>query len=377
MIKSKIILKLENNFSEGLVNSIKKRGTPLIEPIDNDSENILLTFLYFGTDNTKNVTIIGEFPGENYKDNYLDRIEKTNIFYKSYLVPNSLKFTYMFSENDGFNDDWKNREENLELDSNCKLKHRIDGEDFSLCSLPKSKELISENFLKRYKLNNLNKEFIKSKYLQEERKIWLITPKNPKKLIIFFDGNDYLENLYGEEIVNHYNFKNNNELLAVFIENKNRFKDFDINENYSNFILKEVLKELEKKYNFEEKIICGLSLGCRGILNLLTKDKNSFNHIILQSGSYLRNYKKYDPFQIINSFNQITFLDCQFYFNYGYLEKNFYLYEKMSLYELNQNLIKSLKSKKVEVMDLEFMGGHDYIFWHEGLIEILNKISKN
>jgi enterochelin esterase family protein len=96
MLKSKLISNLEKSSNKNLIKNIKKNGTPIFEKIENNNKELLLTFIYFGNEKTNNVTILGEFPCDNFKENYLNKLTNKNIWFKSYIVPNDIKFTYKF-----------------------------------------------------------------------------------------------------------------------------------------------------------------------------------------------------------------------------------------------------------------------------------------
>ncbi len=86
---------------------VEMYGTPLIEEIGGDNENVLITFLYKADSSVKNILIYGAFPGFRYSENILDRILDTNIWYKIYIVRNNVKFKYNFSLNYEFDNDYK------------------------------------------------------------------------------------------------------------------------------------------------------------------------------------------------------------------------------------------------------------------------------
>src|SRR6056297_1321909 len=82
-----------------MVRSIKsniiKKGLPLIEK---DDDNYIITFIYLNS-SSKNISVIGSFPGFSIENQRLKRISNTDIWYKSYKINKPINFTYGFVKN--------------------------------------------------------------------------------------------------------------------------------------------------------------------------------------------------------------------------------------------------------------------------------------
>lgn len=119
-LKSKSIYQLEekikkygNSAIEEFLSNLKKSGAPIIEDIENDCENNLVTFIYKGNKECASVLFVPDIGLDKFKDNYIDfkmeRITETDLWYITYEVKNNLRFVYYFSPNDPLDDNWNDR----------------------------------------------------------------------------------------------------------------------------------------------------------------------------------------------------------------------------------------------------------------------------
>ena len=89
------------NAVETFWKEIKEKGAPLIEPLEGNQTEMLVTFLWQGNPNTKNVTImwfpcIALLQPDEYR---LIRLGETNVWYKSLPVDKRKRFMYQLAEN--------------------------------------------------------------------------------------------------------------------------------------------------------------------------------------------------------------------------------------------------------------------------------------
>lgn len=79
-------------------------GAPLVEPIPNDSEHSLVTFVWQGSPAAENVVITDGVSvgvgGADPLNSQMTRLDGTSVWYRSYVVRNDGRFTYALSEND-------------------------------------------------------------------------------------------------------------------------------------------------------------------------------------------------------------------------------------------------------------------------------------
>ena len=81
---------------------VTAEGTPLVESIEKDPQHQLVTFLWRGTSETRNVFPIGSFKiGGRYPLDYVfHQIPLTDVWYLTVRLPTGARFTYALSEND-------------------------------------------------------------------------------------------------------------------------------------------------------------------------------------------------------------------------------------------------------------------------------------
>ncbi len=79
---------------------VVRRGTPLVEAIAGDITHSLVTFLWRGGDEIRNVVVMDGVAQGTSTQNRLSRLEGTDVWYKSYRVRNNILTAYIFSLND-------------------------------------------------------------------------------------------------------------------------------------------------------------------------------------------------------------------------------------------------------------------------------------
>jgi hypothetical protein len=79
---------------------VTAEGTPLVESIDKDPQHQLVTFLWRGTSETRNVFPIGSFKvGGRYPSDYVfHQMPLTDVWYLTVRLPTGARFTYGLSE---------------------------------------------------------------------------------------------------------------------------------------------------------------------------------------------------------------------------------------------------------------------------------------
>src|SRR5271156_4256065 len=79
--------------------AVHKSGAPLVEEVPGEKDFSLLTFLWHGNDQTRNVVIFDGVAGFEAKDRML-HLAGTDVWYKTYRVRNDARFAYNLSPND-------------------------------------------------------------------------------------------------------------------------------------------------------------------------------------------------------------------------------------------------------------------------------------
>lgn len=78
---------------------IEKKGTPIFEEIEGDDKYNIITFLVQEDEEVENIVCFSIFVTEDIKEGLLERIEDTNIYFKSYRILKGIRETYNFTKN--------------------------------------------------------------------------------------------------------------------------------------------------------------------------------------------------------------------------------------------------------------------------------------
>lgn len=360
---------------------VEREGTPLIEEVQGE-EKVIITFLYRGNEGVNNVLIYGGVPGYRYSENIMERLEDTDIWFKSYIVRNDVKFEYNFSLNYEFHNDYKKIKKNSIIDSlNPKRVINMNDEEnpesvetvYSLVELPKVKPDIWTIPNKQVEKGNIKLSRFESKIMGNTRRIWVYTPNeydekaSPYNLLVLTDGFDYLNYLSANVVLdNLIHEKRIPPTVCILVDSsKNRYEELTCNESFMKFITEEVMPWGYENYNItrepEKTIIGGLSLGGLTASYIALKRWDVFGKVISQSGSYW-----YESQWLTKEFEKEQKLPIRFYLNAGLLEDAPYDDEPVMMEVIN-NMRDVLLSKGYDVKYENFQSGHDYLCWGETL----------
>lgn len=375
--------------------SIEREGGPLIESIKDDDDNALLTYIYKGDENTKNIVVMHPTCWKDYKDNMLTNIPGTNIWLKSYVVRNDVRGRYDFSVNDALDDDWSKRDSNIRHD--VYNKNRIifkgdEGEEDSIVSyfvMPKA-----EKYIWTIERESVNKGIVEShnvyfKGLDEKRKIYVYKPynysqKNIYKLLVLADGDTYIDilsvntvidNLIAEGVIP--------PIIVILIDGgDNRNQELMCSEAFANCLAFEIMPWVKANFHVSERaediIIGGFSLGGLFAAFMGLQYPNIFGNVLSQSGSFFWSPNAPEEVNwIITKYKEAERLPAKFFINVGVLENMEYP-PYSSMIDVNKKMRDVLLGKKeCNVRYEEFKSGHDYLSWGEtlanGLIALIGK----
>lgn len=391
---------LVRQINSGDINSInlfwqevQSYGAPLIEKIEGDNENVLITFLYRDDTNIKNILIYGAFPGFRYAENIMDRILDTNIWYKTYIIRNNVKFKYNFSLNYEFDNDYKKIKANSILDplNHNKIVFAKDDEVpdstemiNSLVVLSKSKKDIWTSSRSEIHKGQIELHRLPDLDSDSNRRIWVYTPFGYKKgsekfnLLVLTDGFDYLNYLSAKNVLDNLMYENAiPPTVCVLIDNNiNRFEELTCNAAFSNFVSQRLIPWIWDNYwvskEARKTIIGGVSLGGLSSAYLAFKNPDIFGNVLSQSASFWWNSE-----WLTNEFKKSNKLTLKFYLNVGIFEDKPYDDEPV-MKDAIDNMYKVLLEKGYDVKYEKFYSGHDYLSWSEtlanGLIELMGRM---
>lgn len=398
LLRSKKIIELEEKIQQGNNQAVEKfwceieeNGTPLIEKIDGDHENVLVSFIYKADKQIENVVLIPPIGAGNFSENKMERLLDTDIWHINYKIRNDVRFSYFFSPNDFFDDDWEKRYKNSTHDifnKNLIVFTDDDGEDELIKSyalMPNEKEHFFVKERTDVPKGSIHEHKFHSEKLEKDRRIRIYTPYNydesnkPYRFLVLTDGDEYINMLSATKVLdNLISDKKIPDVVVIFIDStETREEELMCNDTFADIIVKELIPWVRDNYNISNKadegIIGGLSLGGLTAAYLGLKYSEVFGNVISQSGSYWYKPESYEGAEsdcwLSTQFDAIDRLPLKFYLNVGVLE------DKEDMIDTNIKLRDVLIKKGYPVEFEEFKSGHDYLYWGEtlanGLISLI------
>jgi len=371
---------------------IEKIGTPLIEKIDNDE--YILTFLYKGA--KESVKLLG---GPSSEHVFLDRLENSDIWYKSYRVKKGVKFSYQLAP-DVPNIKGNNREKRVAILSTAQM------DPFNKMPYQYSLDLNLDKYSKLSTIEikdensfdwsqNLNAKEgkiidtkIKSHILANERNLSIYLPNNfnNKKefqVLFVFDGLDYQLKVPTPRILD--NLIENKKIIptiAVFIDNPSkeaRATELPANKDFAYFMAYELLpfikKELDIEFLAKNTILTGSSYGGLASMYVAFTYPEFFANVLSQSGSFWWSPKDdEEPEWLTRQIANTKKKEINIYLNAGIYETG---YSSIDILESNRHLRTILKAKGYEnVIFEEYLSSHDYFAWKSYLANGLIKLQE-
>jgi enterochelin esterase family protein len=375
-------------------------GAPLVEPIQGDDQNLLVTFLWRDRAPEKFVAVF-PFARVNPLPHLFARMEGTDLWYRSYRLRRDARFEYLVSAEDSLSP-FAAREPAdaggwvADLRPDPLNPHKFveppdeespGGGEYvsSILELPGAppQPFVAERAgaakgrveLIRYEGGTSDKG----------RRVWVYTPPGyrpdgrPYRLLVLFDGWSYthtipvptiLDNMIADGAIP--------PTVAVMLDKKERMKELYLNPSFADFVAGQFITWVRQRYNVTrspgEAVVGGLSIGGVAAAYTAMRHPEVFGNVLSQSGAF--QYRPEDPERLIRQFTKGARLPVRFYLEAGLLEVN----ETPSLLHENRHLRDVLEAKGYEVTYSEFNGRHDAVCWRgslsQGLIALLAPPSK-
>ncbi|MEO6589595.1 MAG: alpha/beta hydrolase-fold protein, partial [Pyrinomonadaceae bacterium] len=175
------------------------------------------------------------------------------------------------------------------------------------------------------------------------------------------DGNDYIKR--GKAIQVQQNLVKANKIkpfIMVFLDPKDRMKEYWGNDDYAKFVAEEVVPAIDAKYKTiksrDGRAIMGASLGGITSFHTAAKYPEIFGRVGGQSSSFwIDNERVVKELETLNTAKN----KFKFYIDDGSLEG----------VEDSQKVVKILKGKGFNVTYLEAEAGHNWTAWRDRLAD--------
>ncbi|CAL2075214.1 Esterase family protein [Tenacibaculum sp. 190524A02b] len=368
----------DNNAITSFVSKHKEKH--IIEPIDGNNTDMLVTYFCIPNKNVEYVMLSG---GPDFLGLRFQRLANTKLFYVTQRVPKDARFNYGFNyfnlHKAGPNNEIVYRN----------VEHAYDG----FLEMPNAPKQSYVTKRKSVNEGTLLVTSLESTFLNEIRKISIHIPANydvkkPHNLLIIFDGESYggrpnrnsriptpviMDNLMSENKITP------TVTIMVWSMGK-RSKDL-ISEKFGDFIAKELIPWARLKYNIGTKankiIVAGYSRGGFAASYIALRYSDVIGNVLSQSGSYWikgtkdENHWIYpkDNGKLTEAYKKNKKLPIKFYMDVGLYDAG------ASMLGMNRQFRDILEVKGYKVTYYEFKGGHSYVNWRgtlaNGLISLI------
>ncbi|MFW9799859.1 MAG: alpha/beta hydrolase-fold protein [Candidatus Thorarchaeota archaeon] len=378
---------------EAFWQEVASQGTPLIEPIEGDQTQSLVTFLWRADRELNGVAVISLLTG--LVDNKLTRMLDTDLWYGTWKAANDLRATYQFEPIDP---EVQPVDEEDMLARFSRYRHdplnpltfvfERDEEDPSGFELIRSvlelPEAVSQAWIEprdEVPKGKVELHRFRSEILNNERRVWVYTPpgystdeNEPYGMVVLFDGLAYvdyvptptiLDNMIDADLVP--------PMVAVFpdsLDMETRIRELVLHSPFNDFLVKELVPWVRANFHVSDNpknvVVGGSSAGGLAAAFAALEHPEVFGNVLSQSGAFSFSRPGEEGHEwLTRQFAAREKLPLRFHLDAGSLETKSLrpMGDAPNLILANRNLRDTLKEKGYNVRHHEFSGGHDYISW--------------
>jgi enterochelin esterase-like enzyme len=369
--------------------AIAQDGAPIVEEVPGNDRDMLVTMLWRATEEPRNVFVFRL--GDVSKP--MVRLLDTDLWYKTFQFQKGARFIYQLATNLPDPKEWggiirfagalRNDPLNpLQYVERADEFNPYEVSTFSAVELPSAEPQVWNVTQPKVPIGRVQRDKFISKLLGNERPIWIYTPhgysadKKPYGLLVLSDGGLYvnaahvattLDNLIAAGVIP--------PLVAVMVDNPNRWRELSCNPQYADFLAQEIVPWARANYHAtdrpEQTIIGGSSLGGLQAAFVGLKHPEVFGNVLSQSGAFDWKPDGEKEYEWLNrQFAASPRLPLRFSFEAGLLEGTWWWRSlqrdpspQRPLLMVNRNLRDTLTSKGYPVHYTEFNGNHGLLNW--------------
>jgi enterochelin esterase-like enzyme len=378
---------------------VKQEGTPLVEPIPNDSGHVLATFVWQETFEIHNVLVLwNPFAAEHPDDYQMRHVKNADVWYKTLRVPRGARFLYQLSPNDTLT-----RSPNAQRYATAQadpLNPRRQPSDtnvtkyeaVSIAELPGASPQPWSDPRPGVPKGQLHKHAVQSAVLANERSVTVYTPAGyekegaPYPMLLLFDADTYQSQVPAPVILDNLTAERRIPPMVAVLVNypaqDARDRELFANPRFEEFIGKELVPWVSREYHVAvddptRNVIGGLSAGGFAAAFIALHESKIFGNVISQSGAFWWSPKRdedEEPNWLAREYVSNSRQPLKFYLEAGLFENDIRGAGGQIL-ETNRHLRDVLRAKGYEVSYHEFPGGHDYLTWRgsfaDGLVALV------
>ena len=371
---------------------------PLVESVQGNDQDLLVTFLWRETFETHNVLVGWPMAAFRPDDYYMSRLPNTDVWYKTIRVRRGSRFSYVLTPNDRLEDSWFPRR----LDP---LNPRVSPEDpnstIDLSSVLETQGAPDDTWFRSTptKRGTVEQKTFKSQLLKNEREMWVYTPPGyaspagPYPVVVLFDGFTYVNAAWNNAPQTLDNLINDGRIRPVVVcflnaVNRQVEQGYAGADAYGDAIVRELLPLLRSTYAISaaarDTVIGGYSAGGLAASLIAFRHSDVFGTVLSQSGAFRRlNRDGDEPNLIAQMYAVAARVPVRFYLETG-------LYENvpsagLPLHELaldegitagNRHFRDVLIAKGYEVTYRETATAHEPVHWRATLADALMTLLK-
>ena len=298
----------DNTAQAAFWQEVQRTGTPIIEPIPGDPNDVLYTFVWRAARDQVaiNVQFNGWFPLHVSRGfDEFSRLADSNVWYTSYTLPKNAQFRYELISPKGWHAapdratyfTMDNREYETFHDP---FNHELIDWNGSMTSHAHGPDATTSQFLdKRADVaeGKVEKLSLPGDELQHRPPLRIYLPAEYQRthrdygVVLAYDGNQYthgvpmpmiLDNMIASGAIP--------PVIAVFLESPDREKEFPPNDEFQAYVGKVLMPQIRKRYRASRdpsrSAVLGSSYGGLAATYTAIKHPDLFGNVISQSGSY-------------------------------------------------------------------------------------------
>lgn len=396
------------DFNTSFWKDVENREYPLKEPYQGDmmhdaSKYEIVTFLYRSKDDLDNVFILAEFNHVAAQEYVFERIDGTDIYYKSFILPKNAQAQYRIIENDKLGgifagDKLKDRFHALTEHPDPLSKYIVTiadalgpGLNLAIALLRQHSAHIKELLEPNEDGGQVNHHEITSAILGYSRIVNVYTPPGYSEqekypCLLLFDGSEFLKfgrlNVILDNLILTRRIK---PLIAIMVDagvkdgQTKRYEEYPLNPSFAKSIVNEVIPFVNERYPLsddrDDYIISGSSYGGLAAIYTAFEYPEKIKYVLSLSGSV--HYGTGDEHELI--IKKIAFAepkDVVFRLYVGRLEGEYHWNSPTWPNQLasHRHLSTILKMKGCDFTLNEFAGDHSFASWLEPLIDGITEI---
>jgi enterochelin esterase-like enzyme len=397
---------------------VAKEGTPLIEPSNEGDTHQLVTFLWRGAAETRNVlVVIDPFTAARPQDYMMGHLERSDVWHLTVRMPRDARFIYRVSVDQAGPRFFGDLPLSAAVPDPLNRKSWLGHSAVELPAAPPQPWIVRTPGIPEGKIE---RHRITSAVLNNERDVWVYTPARyesdprPHAVLVLFDGLANIQLLSVPVVLdNLIEASRIPATVAVFVSHPggSRMQELDGNPKFGEFLVSELIPWLRARYNVStdpgKTIVGGQSAGGFGAAYVALHHPSVFGAVLSQSAPFwgspelARELAERSPASdrdadrhvreemedravLEGNWLQKLYISrdrqpIRFYMNAGSFEAQFWGGPGgvNGTLESNRHMRDVLLAKGYEVYYREFVGGHDYLSWRgllaDGLIALIGK----